>query len=63
VTVDEVIERLTEFKRLYGCDCEIIARDSHYGNNFDIHDIRVKKARNSRNQCLAEIKETNNAIA
>lgn len=59
MTVDEAIERLTEFKRMYGGDCDLTARDSDYGKVFDIQDIRIRKSRSYNNQCLVEIKEQN----
>lgn len=59
MTVDEAIERLTEFKRVYGGDCNLIARDSDYGKIFDSLDLSAVKKRNSNNQCQINIKGSN----
>lgn len=50
MTVDEVIERLNEFKRAYGGDCQAVVRDSSYGAISEIQEIQYRKNLEFHNQ-------------
>lgn len=55
MTVDEAIERLTEFKRVYGGDCQAVVGYSCCGAISEIQEIRDKKNRKFNNQCVIVI--------